>query len=47
MSEEKNESTSYVGFPTVCYEYVLLPLVNKEAALAYVIAEYSQMGKLN
>ena len=21
-----------VGFPSVCYEYVLLPLVNKEAA---------------
>ena len=24
-----------VGFPSVCYEYVFLPLVNKEATLAY------------
>ena len=24
-----------VGFPSVCYEYVLLPLVNKEVSLAY------------
>ena len=30
-----SSSSSYsldVGFPSVCYEYVLLPLVNKEAA---------------
>ena len=25
--------------PSVCYEYVLSPLVNKEASLAYGIAE--------
>ena len=30
-----------VGFPSVCCEYVLLSLVNKEAALAYGRAEYS------
>ena len=34
-----------VGFHSVCYEYVLLPLVNKEAALAYSRAEYSQAGR--
>ena len=28
-----------VGFPSVCYEDVLLPLANKEAALAYGRAE--------
>ena len=33
-----------VGFPSVCCEYVLLPLVNKEAALAYGKAEYSKAG---
>ena len=31
-----------MGFSFVCYEYVLLPLVNKEAALAYSRAEYSK-----
>ena len=31
-----------VGFPSVCCECVLLPLVNKEAALAYVREEYSK-----
>ena len=30
-----------VGFPSVCCEYVLLPLVNKEATLAYNRAECS------
>ena len=34
-----------VGFPSVCYEYVLSPLVNKEAALAYSRVEYSQAGR--
>lgn len=29
-----------VGFPLVCYEYVLLPFVNKEAPLAYGRTEY-------
>ena len=29
-----------VGFPSVFYEYVLLPLVNKEATLAHGV-EYS------
>ena len=29
-----------VGFPSVCGEYVLLPLVNKEVALAYGRTEY-------
>lgn len=45
MSEEKSESTSYVGFPTVCYEYISLSLVNREAALAYGNAEWKT--KLN
>ena len=30
-------------FPSVCCEYVLLSLVNKEAALAYGRAEYSKV----
>ena len=33
-----------VGFPSVWYEYVLLPLVNKESALAYGRIEYSKSG---
>ena len=33
-----------VGFPSVCCEYVLSPLVNKEAALSYGRAEYSNVG---
>ena len=33
-----------VGFPYVCCEYVLLPLVNKETSLVYVRAEYSKVG---
>ena len=31
-----------MGFPSICCEYVLLPLVNKEANLANSQAEYSQ-----
>ena len=34
-----------VGFPSVCCEYVLLPLVNIEAALAYSREEASQGGR--
>ena len=30
-----------VGFPSVCCEYILLPLVNKEAVWANGLAEYS------
>ena len=30
---------------SVCSEYVSLPLVNEEAALAYSKAEYGQAGK--
>ena len=33
-----------VGYPYICCEYVLLPLVNKEAALVYGRAEYSKAG---
>ena len=33
-----------MGFSSVCCKYVLLPLVNKEAALAYGRAEYSKVG---
>ena len=36
-----------VGFPFVCCEYVLLPLVNNETALVYGRAEYSKMGNPN
>ena len=36
-----------VGCPSVCCEYVLLPLVNKEADLAYGRTEYSKAEKLN
>ena len=32
-------------FPSVCYEYVLLPLTNEEADLTYGRAEYSQAGR--
>ena len=28
------QNTHDVGFPSVCYEYVLLPLIIKEAVLA-------------
>ena len=34
-----------MGFPSVCYEYVLLSLVKEEATLAYGRAEYSQAGR--
>ena len=34
-----------MGFPSVCCEYVLLPLVNKETALLYGRAEYNQPGR--
>ena len=34
-----------VGFPSVCEEYVLLPLDNNEAALVNRRAEYSQAGR--
>ena len=40
-------SSIAVEFPYVHYEYVLLPLVNKEATLAYGRAEYSQVGNPN
>ena len=33
-----------MGCPSVCCEYVLLPLVDKEAALSYGRAEYSKLG---
>ena len=39
---DNHMSATDVGFHSVCYQYVLLPLVNKEAALAYSRAEYSQ-----
>ena len=39
------ESTCDVGFPSVCCEYVLQPLVNKKAASAYRKADYSQYGR--
>ena len=36
-----------VGFPSVCYEYVLLPLVIKEAVLAKGLVVSSQEGNLD
>ena len=36
-----------VGFPSVCCEYVLLSLVNKDATLACGRAEQNVVGKLN
>ena len=42
-----NTITIDVGFPSACCEYVLLPLVNKEAVLANGLAEQSQVGNLN
>ena len=33
-----------VGFPSVCCEYGLSPLVNKDATLACDMAEYSKTG---
>ena len=38
-------SQADAGFLSVSFEYVLLPLVNKEAASAYSRAEYSQAGR--
>ena len=35
-----------MGCPSVCCEYVLLPLTNKEADLANNQAEYTQAGNL-
>ena len=32
-------STGDVGFPSVCYEYVLLPLITEEALLANGLVE--------
>ena len=40
-------SPSDVEYPSVCYEYVLLPLLKKEVALAYGRTEYSLVKKLN
>ena len=36
-----------MGFPSVCYEYILLPLVIKEAVSVNGLVELSQMGNLN
>ena len=44
-SETLSQISDDVGFPSVCCECVLLPLVNKEATLAYGRAEYSQIRK--
>lgn len=38
---------SDMGLPSVCSECVLLPLVNKETALAHGRAEYRQVKNLN
>ena len=36
-----------VGFPSVGCEYVLLPLINKEAALTMAGQNKARQGKLN
>lgn len=36
-----------VRLPSMCYEYILLPLVTKETALACGKAENRYVGKLN
>ena len=36
-----------VGFPSVCCEYILLPLVNKKSTVVYGKAEYSKVQNLN
>ena len=41
------DSSSGVGFYSVCSEYVLLPLVNRKLALAYGRNEHNQAGNLN
>ena len=38
------ENERRYGIHPVCSEYVLLPLANKAAALAYSMAEYSKVG---
>ena len=35
QSSDRKRKDLDVGFPSICCEYVLLPLVNKEADLAY------------
>ena len=37
--------TCEVELPSVCYEYVLLPLVNKKLLLSSSLTEYSQTEK--
>ena len=36
----RREGRDEVECPSVCYEYILLPLVNKETALVYGRVEY-------
>ena len=33
-----------MGCPSVCCEHVLLPIINKDTALAYGKADYSKVG---
>lgn len=33
-----------VGFPSICCEHILLPLVSEEATLAYSWADYRKAG---
>ena len=48
MSVDQQHAFSFdVGLPSVCCEYVLLPLVNKDAALAYDRTEYRWARILN
>ena len=44
MLNISNEVIVDVGCPSICYEYVLLPLVNKEAALTSDRAEDNKVG---
>ena len=45
--KKRQTQGSNVAFPSVCFEYVLLPLVNKETALAYGKAEDSKSENLS
>ena len=44
-SSERHESIDILLKQRQCYEYILSPLVNKKAALAYGVEEYSQAGR--
>ena len=40
LAHQQRKLVIDVGFPSACYEYILLPLVYKQCTLAYGRAEY-------